>query len=134
MPASIIADFDDRTKALDAMDRLIQAGVPRGHVETYPTLDTPHPTMPTEGEKVHGAKTDISTNGPLGHLQSLLAGLFGGEQSQPQTPGTSEPTHEPSSHQSVYMAIALDDLVMSVDTLRTVLTAAGAIRIDEHNA
>ncbi|MGI4860143.1 MAG: hypothetical protein ACRYHA_25095 [Janthinobacterium lividum] len=134
MPAALVADFDNRSKALDAVQRLVQAGIPREHIDTYPSLENRMPEMPSAGEKVQGAETEMSSNGPLGHLQSLLAKLFGVETSKPQTQGGSEPTSEPFSHESVYMAIGIEGLSISADTVRGLLTGAGAIRIDDHAA
>ncbi|MGI4857087.1 MAG: hypothetical protein ACRYHA_09290 [Janthinobacterium lividum] len=134
MPAALVADFNNRSKALDAVHRLTEAGVPRSHIDTYPSLEERVPVAPAEGEKVHGAETEISSNGPLGHLQSLLARLFGVETSKPQTQGAAEPTSEPFAHESVYMAIAIEGLSTSAETVRGLLAGAGAIRIDEHAA
>lgn len=134
MPAALVADFDNRSKALDAVQRLIQAGIPQNHIDTYPSLENHAPRMPSAGEKVQGAETEMSSNGPLGHLQSILAKLFGVETSKPETQGASEPTSEPFSHESVYMAIDIAGLSIGAEAVRGLLTDAGAIRVDEHAA
>lgn len=133
MPTVLVADFDNTTKARDAIRRLVQAGIPDSHIDTYPSVKTPPVVMPGERERVKGAETEMSSNGPLGHLQSLLAKLFGVEKSAPQTPSTSEPTREPFAHESVYMAIGLEGLSAGAETVRTLLSEAGAVRVDEHS-
>ncbi len=132
MALTLVADFDSKEKATLAIENLVVAGIPRDHIDSYPSLAPTAVSEPSAGEGVKGAETRVSSEGPLGHLQALLAKLF--DVGKPDSPvsGGSEPTLEEAENEYVFLAVEATGDPASADAVRSVLEKAGASRVGVH--
>jgi len=132
MSRLLIAEFDSADKALAAMRGLADAGINRESIDTYPSLERNTLREPKSDQRVAGAETPLSTNGPLGHLQSIVAKLFGAGNPDDQTLSSSEPTQERTGKHPAFLSVHLDLPGMDVPGLTRVMTDAGALRVAQH--
>ena len=79
-----------------------------------------------------GAKTPVSPNGPLGHLQAVIAKVFGVGKPDDNALSSSETTAELTGKSPAFLSIHMDGKESSMPRLTGLLTDAGALRVAEH--
>jgi len=132
MARILVAEFDSRDQASLAVQKLIDTGVPKGHIDSYPSLDEHTPREPDKSERVKGAETPVSSNGPLGHLQAVIAKVFGVGKPDDPALSSSEPTAELTGKSPAFLSVHMDGIESRLTQLGSLLTDAGALRVAEH--
>ena len=133
MSLVIVAEFDTQDTARAAVARLESEGVARDRIDSYPSLNVNQVKEPAPGEKVAGAETPLSTNGPLGHLQAIVAKVFGVGNPDENAMSESEPTHELTGKKPVFLSIHMEGEIARVAAVETMLSEAGASRVAQHD-
>lgn len=133
MSLILVAEFDNEASARSALQHLTMAGVEKSRIDAYPSLETTKVKEPAHEEKVQGAETPLSTNGPLGHLQAIVAKVFGAGRPDTDNVSESEPTTELTGKKPVFLSIHMDGHFEQTPTLEILLNDAGAVRVAQHD-
>ena len=133
MSLILVAEFDSREAALAAVAKLEDAGVARNRIDSYPGLDPAQPKEPASAEKVAGAETPLSTNGPLGHLQAIVAKVFGSGKPDGNAMSGSEPTSERTGKEPVFLSVHMEGNTERITAVEATLSESGASRVARHD-
>ena len=133
MSLILVAEFGSRDVALAAVDQLERAGVAPSRIDSYPSLAVTQIKEPAHSDKVEGAETPLSTNGPLGHLQAIIAKVFGGGKPDANTLSQSEPTHERTGKEPIFLSVHMEGEAERMHAVETTLSEAGALRVAQHD-
>ena len=132
MSEKVIGEFDSEEAARAAIARLGQLGIRLNSIETYPSLVEPSITEPSSADRVKGAETPVSGDGPLGHLGAIIVKLFHIAQPDATERGGLEPTRELNTKTPVFVSVHLGETSIDVSSVELALDGAGASRVARH--
>ncbi|WP_347555656.1 hypothetical protein [Robbsia sp. KACC 23696] len=133
MTKIVIGEFDSEVEAKAAINKLVAADVSMAKIDTYPSLTTPEKKDPKLSEKVQGAETPMSKDGPLGHFGAIVAKLFHAEDHSEAVSGGSEPTRERTNKTPIFLSVRVDATEGEIEKLELILEGAGASRVAHHD-